>query len=693
LISSARIGDVATITFENQPLNLMSVGAGLVDALGDALSKTLSDPLVRAIVVGAAGRCFSAGADLEDIGNRDDTLDRLRWLTTDIVESASKPIVMAIHGLALGGGLEFAMAGHYRICNANSEFALPEVKLGLLPGAGGTQRLPRLVGADFALEMMLSGKQITADVAKAKGLVDLVARHDLLEEAVAFASACVERGVRPTRDLDLPGQPLGSDTVNTDRDPFTQAQSSIIRCIDAAHTMPFAEAMALEKVLFEELRVSDVSLGLRHSFFGRREVGHIPGIPNRKPVHPVQKVAIIGAGLMGTGIATALINAGLRVELIDPNMEIVEKAVGKIQSTLQRDAKKGRISPEAGLARLALLNPANDPKNMADADIIIEAVFEDLDVKRRVFADMERYAKPSAILATNTSTLDLDKIASFASHPDRVVGLHFFSPANIMKLVEIVRGRETSDETLISAMSFTKAIGKVGVVSGVCDGFIGNRMFEEYLRQAYFLLEEGALPRQVDAALESFGMAMGPFRTMDLAGQDIGWSIRKRRAIEQPDRPYSKIPDLVCELGRFGQKTGAGFYLYPDGRNPRHDPAIDELVVGHSNNIGVARRKIEDAEIIERCVFALVNEGAKLLSEGIAHRSIDIDVVYVNGYGFPEERGGPMFYADRYGVGQVQRKIAEFQNRPNGWAWAPASLLVELAKDGRGFGTVNTGNE
>lgn len=666
----------------------------MVDALGDAISKALADSRVKAIVVGSAGRCFSAGADLGDISNRHDTLDRLRWLTTDIVESASKPIIMAIHGLALGGGLEFAMSGHYRVCSPNAEFALPEVKLGLLPGAGGTQRLPRLVGVNFALEMMLGGNPINADIAKAKGLIDLVAEHDLVEEAIAFASVCVERGVRPTRELRLiEGQPSGTDGVKADNASLTQAQSSIVRCVDAALVMPFPEAMAVEKTLFEQLRMSETSLGLRHSFFGRRTVGRIPGIQNRKSAPAIHSVAVIGAGLMGTGIATALINAGLKVTLIEPSAEIVERAIGKIQSTLKRDVKKGRISSEIASARLAMLTPTKGPASMADADLIIEAVFEDLDVKRRVFSDMEKYAKPSAILSTNTSTLDLDRIASFTRRPDRVAGLHFFSPANIMKLVEIVRGRETSDDTLISVMNFTKAIGKVGVISGVCDGFIGNRMFEEYLRQAYFLLEEGALPQQVDAALESFGMAMGPFRTMDLAGQDIGWSIRKRRAIEQPDRPYSKIPDLVCELGRFGQKTRAGFYLYPDGRNPQHDPVIDELVIGHSNGIGIARRKIEDAEIVERCIFALVNEGAKLLSEGIAHRAVDIDVVYVNGYGFPEERGGPMFYADRYGLKQVQRKIAEFQKGPNGWAWAPASLLVELATEGRGFGTVNATDE
>jgi 3-hydroxyacyl-CoA dehydrogenase len=475
--------------------------------------------------------------------------------------------------------------------------------------------------------------------------------------------------------------------AGTGRTALSQAPAFIRRCVEAALSMPFENGMALEKQLFEALRLSEASIGLRHVFLGRREVGRIPG-GQGGPAAPISSVAVIGAGLMGTGIATALIQAGLKVDLIEPQTAVMEKSLAAIRATLQRDVAKGRMTQNVAAERLDLLSPGETMDGLAAADLMIEAVFEDMDVKRQVFREADRLAKPSAILASNTSTLDLNVIAGFTARPDRVVGLHFFSPANIMKLVEIVRGDRTSPQTLAASLQFTRRIGKIGVVSGVCDGFIGNRMFEEYLRQAYFLLEEGALPQQVDAALEAFGMAMGPFKVMDLAGQDIGWSIRKRRAQEQPDRPYSRIPDLVCEMGRYGQKTGAGFYLYPDGRTPQIDPSIDTLVMAYSRKIGAARRAIGEDEIVERCVFALINEGAKILEEGIAYRPVDIDMIYVHGYGFPPSRGGPMFYADRLGLKNVLERILMFRAGGNGWAWEPAALLVRLARAGGSFATM-----
>lgn len=683
MISVVRYDEVANVVFHNPPVNAVSISDGVTDALGQAISDALADPLVGALVIGSEGKCFSGGADLFDLDTREDTLDRLRSLTSNIIEDAPKPIVIAIQGFALGGGFELALAGHYRVCTPDAEFALPEVKLGLLPGAGGTQRLPRLVGNKLALEMMLSGNRVPASVALEAGLVDVVAQEDLRAAAVAFAAKCV--GCKPRRTKELPvRRDLATGEVEISR-LATQAEHFIVRCVEAAVCRTFSEGMALEKELFEELRVSEVSRGLRHVFFGQRQVGRIPGVKSQKAMNPINSVAVVGGGTMGTGITAALINSGLKVNLIEPREQTLERAIEKIGDLLRREVAKGRISANSAAERLDLVSPSPSIATISDADLVIEAVFEDAAIKQKVFKELDKSAKASALLATNTSTLNVDAIASVTNRPDRVVGLHFFSPANVMKLVEVVRGAKTSRETLSAALSFTKRIGKVGVVAGVCDGFIGNRMFEEYLRQAYFLLEEGALPQQVDAALEEFGMAMGPFKVMDLAGQDVGWSIRKRRAVEQPDRPYSGIPDLVCEMGRYGQKTGAGFYLYPDGRTPQVDPFIDALVMGYSKSAG-SRRDIGNQEIVERCIFALVNEGAKILTEGVAYRAVDIDMVYIFGYGFPRTRGGPMFYAERLGLNDVLGKIVGFQSGANGWAWSPAApLLVELAQSGSGF--------
>ncbi|MEQ1717826.1 MAG: 3-hydroxyacyl-CoA dehydrogenase NAD-binding domain-containing protein, partial [Hyphomicrobium sp.] len=518
--------------------------------------------------------------------------------------------------------------------------------------------------------------------------------------AIPGAIAFVQTGIkgttaltpRPTslRSLD----PAAIDTVRQAQGQkrkrsLNRAPGCILQCVEAAATGNFADGLVIEARLFSELLASEASQGLRHAFFGQRQVAIIPGMPESIKPQSIAKTAVAGAGLMGTGIALTLLNAGLPVTLVEPRTEALDKAGASIAASLKRDVEKGRITLDTATARFAALECASDLAATASADLIIEAVFEDINVKRQVFAALDAAAKPSAILASNTSTLPLDVIAGFTKRPGQVVGLHFFSPANIMRLVEIVRGAETELQVLATAMEFVKRLGKVGVVAGVCDGFIGNRIFEEYLRQVYQLLEEGALPQQIDTALENWGMAMGPLRTMDLAGQDIGWSIRQRRAAEQPGRPYSKLPDLVCELGRFGQKTGKGFYLYRDGRTAETDPDIDALVIGHSADIGMTRRSISDDEIVSRTVLAMVNEGARILAEGIAYRAVDIDMIYLNGYGFPAERGGPMFYADRLGLQNVLKTIEGYAQGSNGWSWEPAPLLVALAKSKSHFGTAD----
>ncbi len=437
-----------------------------------------------------------------------------------------------------------------------------------------------------------------------------------------------------------------------------------------------------------ESPIAELLPAARHAALGRAQVAHIPGLPAAAPA-PIRRVTVIGGGLMGTGIAIALANAGLRVSIVEPRADALERALAGVRQSIRRDVDKGRISASAAAERIGAVAGFPAIEQAAQADIFIEAVFEDMAVKQTVFETLDKIAPPHAILASNTSTLDLNAIAGFTGRPDRVVGLHFFSPANVMRLLEVVRGALTSVETLASALSFAKAIGKTGVVAGVCDGFIGNRIFEEYLRQAWFLLEEGAMPQQVDGALEAWGMAMGPCRVMDLAGQDIGWNIRKRRATAQPGRPYSRIPDLVCEKGRFGQKTGAGIYRYPDGRTAEPDPDIEALILAESDRIGLVRRQIKDREIVQRCVYAMVNEGARVVSEGIAYRPIDVDIVFLDGYGFPSQRGGPMFFADQQGLPNVLEAVRGFAQGRHGWAWEPAPLLVDLERRGAAFASLN----
>ena len=679
---------VAVLTLSHPPVNALSVDGGVVAALGETVAAAQADPTVSALVIVGDGRMFCGGADIMDFDRDLAALDMVRDVLNRI-EASAKPVVASIHGVALGGGLELALACHYRLAHRDSRLGLPEVSLGLLPGSGGTQRLPRLIDPSTALELMLSGRRITAAQALEVGLIDAVTEQEPIDAALNFIRTHGPLAPRPIGHLTADGLAAAVEEQRaTLRQGLNPAPAHILTCVAAA-AGPLDEGLALEARLFAELAGSEASRGLRHAFLGQRLAGRIPGLPAATSAAKIGAAAVIGGGLMGAGIALAVLDADLPVVVVEPNEAARGRAGAKIRDTLARSVQKGRLTEAAAEARLGRLTLADDISSVADADLIIEAVFEDMDAKRQVFTALDAIARPGAILASNTSTLDLDAVAACTSRPGDVVGLHFFSPANIMKLVEIVRGAKTDPAVLAAALGFVKQIGKVGVVAGVCDGFIGNRIFEEYLRQAYFLLEEGALPRQIDAAMEDWGMAMGPLRTMDLAGQDIGWNIRKRRAVEQPDRPYSRIPDLICEMGRFGQKTGSGYYQYPDGRTPVDDPVISQLILDHSAELGIQRRDISDLEIVERCLLAMINEGARIVSEGVAYRPSDVDIIYLNGYGFPAERGGPMFQGDQMGLQTVLTKIRFYQDQRHGWAWEPAALLVDFAESDRSLGALN----
>ncbi len=689
-------GGVTLIVMENPPVNALTCKSGFVGDLHRAIEGAARDPAVEAIVITEAGRFFSGGEDLSDLGadpERDVAPIRALIAALDAID---KPVIAAIHGIAFGGGVELALACHVRLGTAGTRLALPEVTLGLLPGAGGTQRLVRLVPVPAALDLMLSGRQVDADTAKALGLLDQVVVGDLLQEAVIAAQALATSGAKPrrTRDLEIKLTPDTATAIAAAREAALRrkgvgvAAAKIVDCVEAALSKPFDEALAFERQAFNDLVVTEPACALRHAFLLNRKVDKVAGLP--KSQREIQQVAVIGAGTMGTGISTCLLNAGMSVTLIDADRGICEQAGARIRKLIEGAAARGRITAEEAAERQARLAVGASLADAGAADLAIEAVYEDLGLKHEIFRELDRVAKSDAILATNTSTLDVDRIADSVGRPARVIGTHFFSPAHVMKLLEIVRTPRTAPEVVADTLAFARKIGKVGVVAGVCDGFIGNRIFEEYLRQAYFLLEEGALPQQIDHALETWGFAMGPMRVMDLAGQDIGWKIRQRRAIEHPSRVYSAIPDRICEMGRFGQKTGAGYYLYPNNQGkPVVDPTIDELVVNHSAKLGITRVAIADEVIVARCLFTMINEGARIIEDGIAKRPLDIDAVYLHGYGFPDWRGGLMFQADRIGLPKVLERIRQFAKGYQGWAWEPAPLLVKLAESGGSFGSLN----
>ena len=612
-----------------------------------------------------------------------------------IAEDSAKPIVAAIGGTCMGGGLELALACHFRVALPSASIALPEVKLGLLPGAGGTQRLPRAVGVETALNMIVSGASVPASQLAGTALFDAMIDEGLVAGAVAFANKIVaeRRRLKRLRDIriDYPDAEGFFQFARNTVGAVAKGLPAPLKCIDAVEAAvekPFEDGLRTERELFLSLMQSSESRALRHAFFAERAAAKIPDIDEKTPARKIERVAVIGAGTMGGGITMNFLSAGIPVALLEMSSEALDKGVGTIRRNYEGSMKRGRLTAEALERNMALLAPTLSYDDLAAADLVIEAVFEDITVKEGVFRKLDEIAKPGAILASNTSTLDLNRIAATTKRPQDVVGMHFFSPANVMKLLEVVRGKATAADVLVTVMKLAKKIGKTAVVAGVCDGFIGNRMLEQYIRQALFLLEEGASPPQVDRAIERFGMAMGPFRVSDLAGNDISWAIRKRRYVEKPTVVYSRVADRICELGRFGQKTGSGWYRYEAGRRDAiPDPAIDALIDTYRKEKGFTPRAITDDEIVERCVFALVNEGARILEDGIALRASDIDLVYLTGYGFPVARGGPMFYADSFGLYNVVRRMHAFAANPHGdpGFWQPAPLLAKLAADGKTF--------
>jgi len=685
-------GQTAVITMNNPPVN--GLGFDLRREIVEGLARAEADADVKALVLIGSPRAFSGGADIREFGSPKSTAEPSLNTVIRALEGAEKPVVAAIGGACMGGGLELAMACHYRVAVRGAQIALPEVKLGLMPGAGGTQRLPRLIGAEAALNMIVSGETVPSEKLAGTALFDAMIEGDLLEGALAFAGKVADaRPLKRVRDIKL-ALPNAEGFFQFARNTVGAAAKNFpapLKCVDAvaaAVALPFEEGMRLERELFLQLMQSSESRALRHAFFAERAAAKIPDVPEDTPLRKIGRIAVIGAGTMGSGITANFLSAGIPVTLLEAKKEALDRGQAVIRGIYEASAKKGRLTAQQVGERMAFLKPTQSYNDLKDADMVIEAVFEDMAVKEAVFRKLDETMKPGAILASNTSTLDLNKIAAFTKRPGDVIGTHFFSPANVMKLLEVVRGEKTANDVLATVMAMAKKIKKTAVVSGVCDGFIGNRMVEQYLRQALFLLEEGATPRQVDRAVEKWGMAMGPFRMSDLAGNDIGWAIRKRRYREQPDMKYSRIADRLCEQGRFGQKTGLGWYRYEAGRRDAiPDLAVEKMVVDYSKEVGVQRRGIDDEEIVQRLIFALVNEGAAILKEGIASRASDIDMVYLTGYGFPVYRGGPMFYADEFGLYNVVASMQRFAANPHGDPafWRPAPLLAGLASEGRRF--------
>ena len=652
--------DVGVITIDNPPVNALSSGVleGLRTAL-DALEKRAD---ARAIVVIGGGRTFVAGADINQFvevirsGVGRGTMPAFHPVL-DAIEDCAKPVIMAIHGTALGGGLELAMAGHYRVAAPDAQVGQPEVKIGLIPGAGGTQRLPRLAGVAKAAEMCAFGEPVSAKEALAAGIVDSLIDGDLLEGAIAFARTVD----RPRRTRDLPVTPADISGVRKKLRRNPTAPHSALDAVEGAMTLPFTEGIRKEAEIFEQCMHSDQCKALIHAFFAERAVGKIPDLSKDTPVYPIRQAAVIGAGTMGGGIAMALANAGIPVRIKDAEQSALDRGLATIRKNYERSVKSGRLTAAAAEERIARISPQLGWEGFEQADIIIEAVFESMALKKQVFAQLDKIARRECILASNTSTLDIDAIAAVTSRPEMVIGTHFFSPANVMRLVEIVRGKATEKPVIATAMALAKTLKKVGVVVRNGFGFVGNRMVFPYMNEAQFLVEEGATPEQVDRALTDFGMAMGPLAMADMSGIDVFWRILQ----EFPAPPGSKQPEAVDKLyaaGRYGQKTGAGFYIYDENRKPAPDPAVLAL-------IQKAHRAISDEEIVERCIYALINEGAKVLEEGIASRAVDIDVIYLTGYGFPAYRGGPMFYADMVGLKKIHDRVVEF-------GWTPAGLLT-----------------
>lgn len=684
-------GEIALITVDNPPVN--ALGKAVRQGLLQAFRAAEADAAVRAVVLACAGNTFIAGADIKEFGKPPQAPALPDVI--DAIEACGKPSVAVIHGTALGGGLEVALGCHYRIARKDAKVGLPEVKLGLLPGAGGTQRLPRLAGVAKALEMIVSGQPIGAAEAVAHRIVDELFEGDVAEAGLAYARRMLEEGRAPRRTGEQTAGLEGADNAGlvaakhaevAKRMPGLFSPLRCIAAVEAATRLPLAEGLARERELFLECLNSPQRAALVHAFFAERQASRIAHLPADVQPRAIDTAAVIGGGTMGVGIALCFANAGVPVKLLEIDEEALQRGLQRARDTYAASVKRGSLTEEAMEKRLKLVEGVTEYAALADVDVVVEAVFEDMAVKRQVFEQLDAVCKPGAILASNTSSLDLNAIAGFTRRPQDVVGLHFFSPANVMRLLEVVRGEKTSHAVLASAMAIGKQLKKVAVVVGVCDGFVGNRMVFQYGREAEFLLEEGATPQQVDGALRDFGMAMGPFAMRDLSGLDIGQAIRKRqRATLPPHLDFPTVSDKLCAAGMLGQKTGAGYYRYePGNRTPQENPELAPMLEAASREKGIERQTLDEQYIVERCIFALVNEGAKILEEGIAQRSSDIDVIYLNGYGFPAFRGGPMYYADSVGLDKVLARVKELHARCGDW-WKPAPLLEKLAAEGRTF--------
>ncbi|MFW8564616.1 3-hydroxyacyl-CoA dehydrogenase NAD-binding domain-containing protein [Orrella sp. 11846] len=682
-------GKVAVLRLDNPPVN--SLGSKARVDLSAAFQAAAQDFDVKAIVLTGTRRFFSAGADIREFNTPTSRQEPFLRDLINQIEECSKPTVAAINGIALGGGLELALGCEHRVASADAQLGLPEVKLGLLPGAGGTQRLPRFIGVQNALEIIVRGDPVSAQKAQSLGLVSEVLVGDLIAKACEFAITLVDQ---PRRDLATWRSPLQASVEAKVFDHARQqgqkyfrgcvAPQACVDCIEQTLTRSLADGFKYESERFQELVQGTQSKAQRHLFFAQRKAAKAPETDQLLP--EIKQVVVIGAGTMGVGIAMSVASAGIQVRLFERDEGALEKGLAKIRQLYEGNVKSQRITETQMHERLARIEPILSYDDMAQADLVIEAAFEDMAVKKAIFTQLKTSTKPGAVLATNTSRLDINDLATVVDQPEFVLGTHFFSPANVMRLLEVVKGDQTSPAVIAAVFKFAQRIGKIPVLVGVCDGFVGNRMVSPYTREAQFLLEEGATPSQVDGALRAFGLAMGPIEMGDMAGLDISWAARKRLA---PTRPahirYSKVADTICELGRFGQKTGSGFYRYEPGqRTPIADPFIDELIERCAQEAGIERREISDEEIIERTIYALVNEGARLLKEGIAQRASDIDVIYVTGYGFPVGHGGPMFYADTVGLPKVLARIREFHAQ-HGELWEPAPLLIELVNNGQTF--------
>ena len=684
-------GDIAVITMQNPPVN--ALGHGLRQGLTDALEQLASSDAKGAVLIGD-GRCFSAGADITEFGKPPKSPGLTESLET--MQASAKPIVAAIHGTALGGGLELALCCHYRVADSSARVGLPEVKIGLIPGAGGTQRLPRLTGVDTAIEMITSGRMVSGEEAKRHGIVSEVYPDDLQSNAIAFIRTKIDAGGEhpAVRDLPIPDAP-DSAYFDEKREALVKkarGQTSPLRCVDAVQAAcenDIDAGLTKEREIFRDCIDSDQSKGLIHYFFAEREAVKIPGLSPDAEARSITTAAVIGSGTMGGGISMCFANAGIPVTVVDVDEAALERGMGTIKSNYERSMSRGSITEEVRDKRLSFFSTTTSMSDIAEVDIVIEAVFEHLDLKCQVFEQLDGIAKQGAVLATNTSTLDINKIAASTKRPEDVIGMHFFSPANVMKLCEVVRSDSTSDDIIKSAMTIAKTIGKVSALVGVCDGFVGNRMLHRYHLQANYMMEDGALPWDIDRVFVEFGMPMGPFAMSDLAGLDVGYRVRQEQAKSRPsNQRYVEVSDAIVEMGRHGQKTGAGYYKY-DGRVGTPDPVIEQLILDSSKSKGITRRAFSDEEIEKRLVYSMINEGIKILDEGLAIRPSDIDVIYVNGYGFPAWRGGPMKYADTVGLENLLADIDAFQAQ-DGDGWDAAELLRRLVKEGKTFADYQT---